>query len=160
MPRQNRQDRQTRQPRQSRQTTASTSRRAVQTQQAPVDTSAQTTQPATGISEDVINVSTEGIIWGLVDTYSVNSERMMIKLNVSAIRRQLISVGINEPHFRTAVSITMMAYNNNERISVRYRKSNLNLPQNAGGLNILQAQEVAISQDPGNAFAFADWSID
>ena len=84
----------------------------------------------------------------------------MIKLNVSAIRRQLISVGINEPHFRTAVSITMMAYNNNERISVRYRKSNLNLPQNAGGLNILQAQEVAISQDPGNAFAFADWSID
>lgn len=101
----------------------------------------------------------EGITWGYVDTYSVDADRLMIKLNAGAINRPLIQMASDEPHFRSAVSMAMMAHHTpGKKLTVRYWKPNRRY--NSDGLGVLFAREVAIGNDPGEALAFEDWPID
>ncbi len=101
----------------------------------------------------------EGITWGYVDTYSVDADRLMIKLNAGAISRPLISMSSDEPHFRSAVSMAMMAHHTpGKKLTVRYWKPTRRFDPNA--LEVLFAREVAIGNDPGEALAFEDWPID
>lgn len=49
---------------------------------------------------------------GRVTGYTVGRPGLVVKLDVSAISRIAFSVGAEEPHFRSAVSMTMIALNN------------------------------------------------
>lgn len=51
---------------------------------------------------------------GRVAGFSVGAQGLVIKLDVSAILRLAITVAADEPHFRSAVSMTMIAHNNRE----------------------------------------------
>lgn len=63
--------------------------------------------------------STEGLptmartrdTWGRVDGFQVRDDGLVIKLNSGAISRSIVLVETDAPHFRAAVSITMLAYN-------------------------------------------------
>jgi hypothetical protein len=87
---------------------------------------------------------------GLVDAFTIDDERMLIKLNCGAVFRLLVFVRSTEPHFANAVGLTMMAYNNRDRLSVRYVKSNRPQlgPDTVGGL------EFGLGED---AFEVEDW---
>lgn len=93
------------------------------------------------------------ITWGLVNAYSVNSTRLMIKLDISAVRRALVSIQASSPQFRSAVSMTMLAHHNNDRLSVRYLTDPRFTLAN-DGLEILPGIEVGLGED---ALSFEDW---
>ncbi|MEO8451220.1 MAG: hypothetical protein ABI647_15595 [Gemmatimonadota bacterium] len=90
---------------------------------------------------------------GMVSAYSVDADRLMIKLNVSAIRRMLISVSAASPQYRSAVSATMMAFHNKERIYIRYATPLIST-STTSSLEILQGSEVGVGED---ALSFDDW---
>ncbi|MDQ3566385.1 MAG: hypothetical protein M3436_20695 [Pseudomonadota bacterium] len=103
------------------------------------------------------SLGTEHITWGYVDSYSVDEERLMIKLVTGAIGRRLISLRADAPHFRTSVSMTMMAYHTpGTKLTVRYLKSKV------AALNIddiVYALEIGIGKDPEKTLSFDDWVI-
>lgn len=101
---------------------------------------------------------TESVTWGTVNTYSVDSERLMIKLNAGAINHLLIKLPADSPIFRSAVSMTMLAYHTSAKLTIRYTKPPVS--QRASGVDVLTAQEIAIGEDPGEALNFDDWPID
>lgn len=104
------------------------------------------------------SLGTEGITWGSVNSYAVDSDRLMIKLNAGAINHPLISVGADAPHFRSAVSMAMLAYHTpGVKLTVRYFKPNRR--QGLSGLDIWTGLEVAIGAEPDEALAFEDWPI-
>lgn len=93
------------------------------------------------------------ITWGLVDAYSVNSTRLMIKLNISAVRRALVSIQASSSQFRSAVSMTMLAHHTGDRLYVRYLTDPRFTLAN-DGLEILPGIEVGLGED---ALTFEDW---
>lgn len=48
---------------------------------------------------------------GSVENFAVGEDGLIIKLNCGAISHRIIRVGPEAPHFRSAVSIAMLAYN-------------------------------------------------
>ena len=95
------------------------------------------------------------ITWGLVSAYSVDAERLMIKLNVSATRRMLISIRSDAPQFRTAVSMTMLAHHNGERLYVKYVDDLRRVPT-ADRLEVYNGVEVGLGED---ALDIEDWPM-
>ncbi len=100
--------------------------------------------------------SGEDITWGLVEAYSVDATRMMIKLNAGAIAHLLVALRLDEPHFRTAASIVMLAFNEKKRITVRYVQPE---PPKPGWPAVLQAVEIGIGEEFDKALSFKDWPI-
>lgn len=89
---------------------------------------------------------------GRVNSYSVAEDRLMIKLDVSASFRLLVQVGSDKPHFRSAVSMAMMAFHTPDtRLTVRYLES--------GNGGVVNGLEVGIGKDPDKALSFADWPL-
>ena len=91
--------------------------------------------------------------WGAVSAFTIDEHRMLIKLNISALSRMLVAVAVDAPHFKSCVSLTMMAYNNGEALSVRYQDlTNViqGVPVVMGGL------EFGLGSD---AFAIDDWPV-
>ncbi|HXK59066.1 MAG TPA: hypothetical protein PLP42_04155 [Acidobacteriota bacterium] len=58
------------------------------------------------------SIEMEEVVRGRVVGYTVDSKRLVVKLDCGAIRRIAFSVDADEPHFRAAVSMTMIALNN------------------------------------------------
>jgi hypothetical protein len=87
---------------------------------------------------------------GMVRAFTIDDERMLIKLDCGAISRLLVNVNGSAPHFGQAVGLAMMAYNNGDRLSVRYvEPSRPQLgPKTVGGL------EFGLGED---AFEVEDW---
>jgi hypothetical protein len=108
----------------------------------------------------------EGTTWGLVESYAVDADRLMIKLNAGAIAHLLVSLAADAPHFRTVVAMTMMAHHTRTRLTVRYAKPlnqlggrpDVNLP--SSGPEILRALEVGIGYEFDKALSFDDWPIE
>jgi hypothetical protein len=115
----------------------------------PSDGNARAARPASARSG-------EDITWGLVEAYSVDATRMMIKLNAGAIAHLLVAMRLDEPHFRTAASIVMLAFNEKKRITIRYVHPE---PPKPGGLEVLQALEIGIGEEFDKALSFKDWPI-
>lgn len=88
--------------------------------------------------------------FGWVRAFTVDDKRLLIKLDCSAIFRVLVAVRADAPNFRTAVSFTMLAYNNKEQLSVRYTPPD---PPTHQPL-IVWATEVGLGED---AFEIKDW---
>lgn len=103
-------------------------------------------------------IVTEGVTWGSVNSYSVDSDRMMIKLNAGAINHLLVKMPSDSPVFRSAVSMTMLAYHTGAKLTIRYTKPNISV--SVGGLEILTAQEIGLGADPKETLNFEDWPID
>lgn len=93
----------------------------------------------------------EKTTWGKVSAFTIDADRLLIKLNVSAISRMLVSVEVAEPHFKSAASLTMIAYNNGESLSVRYLDSNLDP---VGRPETMVGREFGLGED---AFELEDW---
>ncbi len=105
-----------------------------------------------GGSEPLVN---ERFTWGLVESYAVSDEQLRIKLNTSAIGRNVVWVGVDEPHFRTAVSMAMMAFHTpGTRLTVRYPVSRIGIPTDS---NVIHALEIGIGNNPSEALAFDEW---
>jgi hypothetical protein len=97
----------------------------------------------------------EQVTWGLVESYAVDAERLRIKLNVSAIGRTVVWVGADEPHFKTAVSMAMMAHHTaGTKLTVRYAVHRVSTPPSS---NVIHALELGIGNDPEEALAFDEW---
>ncbi len=98
---------------------------------------------------------TERFTWGLVESYAVDDEQLRIKLNTGAIGRNVVWVGVDEPHFRTAVSMAMMAFHTPDtKLTVRYAENRIGLPTES---NVIHALEIGIGNDPSEALAFDEW---
>lgn len=96
----------------------------------------------------------EKTTWGRVSAFTIDAERLLIKLNVSAISRMLVSVGVDEPHFKSAASLAMIAYNNGESLSVRYFDAALD---RAGTPETMVGREFGLGED---AFEIEDWPFE
>ena len=88
---------------------------------------------------------------GWVRGFTVDDDRLLIKLDCSAIFRMLVAFPADAPNFRTAVSLTMLAYTNNERLSVRYT-----LPGRMQRPLVTQGIEIGLGE---KAFEIADWNF-
>jgi hypothetical protein len=103
----------------------------------------------------------EVITWGTVDSYSVDDERLMIKLVTGAIGRELIAVRADAPHFRSAVSMAMMAHHTpGTKVSVRYLTPTSASAIVSNPLEIRYALELGIGSEPDKTLSFDDWKID
>lgn len=71
-----------------------------------IDTSAQVSNPASDLIREAN--TTRGRVAG----YSVGASGLVVNLDVGAISRICFSVGADEPHFRSAVSMAMVGLNN------------------------------------------------
>lgn len=87
---------------------------------------------------------------GRVVGYTIGADGLVVKLDVSAIYRLAFSVGANEPHFRAAVSMTMLALS--QRINPNAREDGFDqqflwvwLKQGTKKLTIRPAVAVAAS---------------
>ncbi|MGB4827844.1 MAG: hypothetical protein WBP18_11330 [Paracoccaceae bacterium] len=78
--------------------------------------SPSTTVPVTGAAAGAATIAATGggpdDTRGRVAGYTVGRQGLVVKLDCSAIYRLAFSVGADEPHFRSAVSMTMIALNN------------------------------------------------
>lgn len=98
----------------------------------------------------------EGITWGTVESYSVDDERLMIKLVTGAIGRELVAIRADQPHFRSGVSMAMMAFHTPDtKLTVRYFKPDLMTELEYR--NVIFALEIGIGRDPSETLAFDDW---
>ncbi|MCB6176626.1 hypothetical protein LHP98_00585 [Rhodobacter sp. Har01] len=101
---------------------------------------------------------------GRVAGYGVNSAGLTIHLDCSAISRIVASVGAEEPHFRSAVSMAMVALNN--RISpststgIDQQYLWVSLEKTTKGRTIRPAAAVALSSNTDNdPFDHAGWAF-
>lgn len=76
---------------------------------ASVGQAAGTSRPGGGILDNVVGLETTR---GRVAGYNIGANGLIVHLDVGAIRKIAFSVGHDEPHFRSAVSMTMVALNN------------------------------------------------
>jgi hypothetical protein len=107
---------------------------------------------ASGTVNDLVE---QHVTWGLVESYAVDAERLRIKLNVSAIGRQVLWVGVDDPHYRAAVSMAMMAFHTpGTRLTARYTTLRGAQPIES---NVFHALEVGLGNDPSEALAFDEW---
>ena len=88
---------------------------------------------------------------GRVAGYTVDSNGLVVKLDVSALSRIAFSVSADAPHFRPAVSMTMMALNNRINPATQEGSAHdqqylwVKLQSKAGGGNITPAAAVGLS---------------
>lgn len=95
--------------------------------------------------------------YGLVEAYAVDGDRLMIKLNCGAINRKLVQVASDQPHFRSAVSMAMVAHHTGTRLSARYYAQRPDVLESS---DVITATEVGIGNDPDEALSFDDWPYD
>jgi hypothetical protein len=117
--------------------------------------SRQATRTATSSSISPITLTEEHVTWGLVESYAVDAERLRIKLNTGAIGREVLWVGVDDPHYRAAVSMAMMAFHTpGTKLTARYATSRVLPPTES---NVHHALEVGIGNDSKEALAFDEW---
>ena len=135
-------------------TRSTPSKRPAATKPTPARTTAGTLNDATTAHDPQgtpTHLGAEKITWGRVSAFTIDADRLLIKLNVSAISRMLVSVGLDEPHFKSAASLAMIAYNNGESLSVRYFDAHLD-PSDQPETMI--GREFGLGED---AFEIEDW---
>ena len=98
------------------------------------------------------------VSWGHVNAFSVDADRLMIQFETGAIGHLLVIVRSDAPHFRTSVSMAMLAHHTKQRLTIRYEKATAPGTRPEGKL--LNALEIGMGRDPEKALSFADWPID
>jgi len=92
------------------------------------------------------------VAWGYVYSYIVDDTGLVVRfMSAMGAIEHFVSVGVTEPHFRTAVSLVMMAYHTPDtHITVRYSTVEVGAP--GGKTSIVKpALQLAISKDPSKA---------
>ena len=100
-------------------------------------------------------VGTQRITWGTVDAYSVDANRLLVKLDAGAISKPQVSVATDAPHFEAALSMTETVYQTSgAELTVRYLEPDRRIP--TSDPVVYPALEVAIGQDPSEALSLED----
>lgn len=100
---------------------------------------------------------------GRVAGFSVGTQGLVVKLDVSAVMRLAITVAADEPHFRSAVSMTMIAHNNRASQATPSRDIDhqylwVKLPAPTAADTTRPALQVGLSQDNSESpFEVADF---
>lgn len=96
--------------------------------------------------------------FGTVDAYSVDADRLMIKLSVVTgiagpiTGRMLISAAADAPNFRSWVSMAMIAHQTERYLNVRYREPIPGVPQPSP--EVFEALELGVGNE---ALQFDNW---
>ncbi len=110
--------------------------------------------PTQSVSADPSSLSK--VRFGVVDGYSVNANRLMIKFSVLTVagslgERMLIYAAADAPNFRSWVSMVMIAHQTERYLNVRYSTVILSPHPNP---EVFTALELGVGN---GALSFDDW---
>ena len=103
------------------------------------------------------SIGTQKVVWGKVEAYAVDANRLKFDMNVSAMSQPQFSVATDAPHFEAALSMAKIAYQNQAeevRLTVRYLHPDRRFP--TGDPVVHPALEVAFGNDPAEAITLED----
>ena len=114
------------------------------------------TTEASAPTESVPPSPLSKVRFGMVDAYSVDADRLMIKLSVLTVagslgERMLIYAAADAPNFRSWVSMVMIAHQTERYLTVRYSTVILSPHPNP---EVFTALELGVGV---GALAFDDW---
>lgn len=114
----------------------------------------------------------QNVTWGAVVGYTVSSKGLIIKVDVGAISRLAFFISADAPHFKSAVSIAMLAHNErrnaskmddlDQRAGTIWVKYGEGLPEDrperrliSGNTFLIDALELGLGMD--DPFEIDDW---
>jgi len=114
------------------------------------------TTEASAPTESVPPSPLSKVRFGMVDAYSVDADRLMIKLSVLTVagslgERMLIYAAADAPNFRSWVSMVMIAHQTERYLNVRYSTVILSPHPNP---EVFTALELGVGN---GALSFDDW---
>ena len=113
--------------------------------------------PTQSVSGDPSLISLSKVRFGMVDAYSVDADRLMIKFSVVTgtggpiTGRMLIYAAADAPNFRSWVSMVMIAHQTERYLNVRYSTVILSPHPNP---EVFTALELGVGN---GALSFDDW---